>query len=1643
MVVVDFSQDWMSFVVLALMLFALTYIYRNSSKDTIKETENLGRLDQFDKRDFVIGYVPSTPAVQEIMQKVNESMKNIGLTVQEFLDEEQILQNTSGSAEVGVIFDSKFQYTIRYKANNVPNPSDLRDVGTCRDHRMPCRPSLYWKNGFLLLQASIDAAIVELTTNHSVWDNMVSTVVVQMKSATRTRKFWAMGSLVLFMCISYATLLYNMMVTISNERKELREIMRIMGLRDLAYWLSWGLLYVVYFVIIAPVMTLIVKIFVFVESSYAVILLLFLFYGISMISFTFMLCALFPTPSHTVTANFFSMLIMSILSLLPLVKALPKTLEILLCIFPPFAFSLGITESIHMENDFQGVFFSDIVGDSCHILTSYIGLLLDFILYVLLTLYFDKILADKHGLKFGPLFFLCPSYWSKGKMTTIPLDTMDRDGTRLEDHIEKVPVELSGKEAIRLNKVKKIFRNKKQMTEALRDLDLDVYEGHITALLGHSGAGKTTLLNILSGMSKASAGSVSVYNHQLSNPHDLEEMQKIIGFCPQFDVKFDFLTVRENLETFSRIKGIAPREVTSEEDTEASKLSGGQSRRLTLAIALLGNPEVLLLDEPTSGLDPFSRHQVWSTLQERKANRVTLFSTQFMDEADILADRKVVLSRGMVKCVGSSWFLKRKWGIGYHLRMQVSPSCNLDAITSLIQEHISSAKLSAQNVEDLTFTLPFDKMDSFPDLFSHLDEHVGTDIVSYGVSITTLDDVFLKLEGEEIEKGDYGVFAREQSEDESRELSLEVEDSDLLLSDSGTITVHGLALWRQQVLTVARIRFLKLKRAMINIRSIVLLLAVFIACLLYFTTTTSKRWYNWKLTPDLYFRGPRHREHKYYTSLLVHNNTGSSIEEFVNGIKAQDISVKVRNGLYDRNTTGYNGAIELSLQNQSYSFTIIGNPQIQNSLPVLMNIISNAFLKSFGSTQDIEIWNTPVYPEDSDRFTYSLFFVSLLYMALGSGIVPYFAMSSVQDYEIKARSQLRLAGLFPSAYWCGQALVDVALYWLLLFMMVAILFALNSSIVLSFTHIALLIVDILGFGAAMVLFVYVITFLLVRNKKGMCNSDHWSANFILISILPLLVEVLLRSSVMLYIFLLILLPPSNFLAFLVHLCKANHIIDFEPRTGIFTNLTIPYIQIIMLWIVLGYLEKKYGAGCLKMDPIFKFDERKYMVKKNPEELKGGDVDVLAEKQKVQRLKTTTNKEEQPAILVDSLRQEYEVKSRNVFKKNSVKHVGARNVSFFVKKGEILGLLGPNGAGKTTCIMMLAGELEPTAGEVVLCSAADISSAPLGYCPQSSPLWPKLTVSEHLESYAAVSGMKKDDVEKSIKRVSEALELKEHLNKPVEKFMLGNPTIALLDEPSSGLDPKGQQRLWRALRAAFRSKERGAILTTHYMEEAEAVCDRVAIMVSGKLRCIGSIQQLKSKFGKGYLLEMKVKDSQRVEEIHQEIRRIFPQADRQDRFSSLLCYKIPMDNVQSLSQAFSQLEEAKRVHGIEEYSFSQPTLEQVLPVHQFSIVMDGYHNMPWYGCSLELAVISCLHFSSLLLGYLGLALSSASATYITQTVYVKNTKKYIFLISLGGSAHPSKHGLLTPSGKEAAAITVCPDPQHSFLVYFLESPEHVP
>lgn len=419
--------------------------------------------------------------------------------------------------------------------------------------------------------------------------------------------------------------------------------------------------------------------------------------------------------------------------------------------------------------------------------------------------------------------------------------------------------------------------------------------------------------------------------------------------------------------------------------------------------------------------------------------------------------------------------------------------------------------------------------------------------------------------------------------------------------------------------------------------------------------------------------------------------------------------------------------------------------------------------------------------------------------------------------------------------------------------------------------------------------------------------------------------------------------------------RATFLPSLYEDSYLWKNLLIaviaPYLQCILLLFLLRWLEIHYGGRTMKNDQFCRISSKsKPKVERNPEEGLNEDEDVQMEKARVKEALTCQSCEEKPVVVVSNLRKQHKGR-REGFSLNKTRKVATKNISFCVRKGEVLGLLGPNGAGKSTIMHMLSGDTDPTAGQVLMGDYStefrqvDNPLEHVGYCPQVNPLWPRITLQEHLEIYAAIKGLKGQDVPAIIRRVVNALELKDHLNKQAKTLsaglkrklcfalsMIGNPQIVLLDEPSSGMDPKSKQRMWRAMRAAFKNRQRGAILTTHYMEEAEAVCDRVAIMVSGQLRCIGSIQHLKGKYGRSYSLEVKLREEltglQQVALLHKEILRIFPHAARQESFATLMVYKIPTEDVSSLAKSFSQLERAKQTFNFEEYNFSQSTLEQV-------------------------------------------------------------------------------------------------------------------
>uniref|UniRef100_A0A3Q2PT03 Cholesterol transporter ABCA5 n=1 Tax=Fundulus heteroclitus TaxID=8078 RepID=A0A3Q2PT03_FUNHE len=1518
-----------------------------------------------------LGYTPITNITSQIMEDVAVSI-NVQDRLEMFTSEED-LENASlyePSSYIGVVFldGSATSYRLRFPHHNLPQPSDYTvSIASCYKTPLKCRATDYWYSGFTRLQSQIDAAIIQRQTKRTVRSELdIKAVMMGLPGSVEVHKF-PHALISIYLVLAFTPFVTFLIVNVAAEKEHrLKDTMTMMGLYDTAFWLSWGLLYAALVTAMSILMAVIATYTaLFPYSDFFVIFFLIFLYGISSIFFSFMLTPLFKKPKFASTVGSMLTVVFGCMSLFTvLMQDFPQPLVWLLCLLSPSAFSIGIAQVVYLEAQGDGAVFSSLTNGPHPLYVPLLMLALDCILYLLLAVYLDQVLPGEFGIKRSMLYFLKPSYWSKHRKRYVEVSSVydaEANGAPGGDEcVEPVSPEFRGKEAIRISNIHKVYKDKENTVEALRGLTFDIYEGQITALLGHSGAGKSTLMNILCGICPPTNGSATIYGLPVAEVAEGSEMKQLVGICPQFNIIFDVLTVEEHLRIFAAIKGIPPADVDAEVTrvlkdldlekimtAQAKNLSGGQKRKLSVGIAILGDPKILLLDEPTAGMDPCSRHQVWSLLKSRQAGRVIVLSTHYMDEADILADRKAVISQGQLKCVGSSLYLKIKCGVGYHLRMSISEGCDAEKVALLMKQHVPKAKLSQQHGAELTFTLPFESMNTFPGLFSELDSQPQLGIINYGVSMTTLEDVFLRLESEaEVDQADYSVFNREQAEDDGEAASLDDTDQRLLtFSDSKSDAVSGHALWRQQFSAVAWLHMLSLRREWKAFVYTVVLFLLFVSAVLVVSLVTGNiqiHSQERQFQPS-YLLKKGQAPHRYATSLLVKNSSDSEISDFIHNLESQDIMVELMKQEDYMAAAPHSAAIEVSRSTKGFSYSVAFNSTTVHSLPMAVNILSNALLRGLNGTGQIRTWTKPFDYQIPDVTSYALVYIEAIMLGmLAAGMPAYFAMDHTRDCEIKCRSTLRISGLLPSAYWCGQAAVDIPFYYIILSLMSLILFSFHSEHLPTTSNLTAVLCTV-GFGPAMILFTYVVSFGFTRVQS---NRDFFS--FISMMVCVVSASIVQLSFV-----------TDNFdLTRTLHnaLCLLN---PLYPLMGFCSFLSLcvcvfcaqPYLQCIVLLFLLRWLEIRYGGRAMKNDQLCRISSKtKPKPERIPDEGLNEDEDVQMEKARVKEALTCQACEEKPVVVVSNLSKHYQGRKEG-FSFTKKTKVAAKNISFCVRKGEVLGLLGPNGAGKSTVMHMLSGDTDPTSGQILM---GDYSTEfrpvenPLdhvGYCPQVNPLWPRITLQEHLEIYAAIKGLKGQEVPEIIRRVSNALELREHLNKQAKSLsagikrklcfalsMIGNPQIVLLDEPSSGMDPKSKQRMWRAMRAAFRNHQRGAILTTHYMEEAEAVCDRVAIMVSGQLRCIGSIQHLKAKYGQGYSLEVKLREEltglQQVALLHKEILRIFPHAVRQESFTTLMVYKIPREDVKSLAHSFSQLETAKQTFNFEEYNFSQSTLEQV-------------------------------------------------------------------------------------------------------------------
>src|SRR6476620_1100245 len=301
--------------------------------------------------------------------------------------------------------------------------------------------------------------------------------------------------------------------------------------------------------------------------------------------------------------------------------------------------------------------------------------------------------------------------------------------------------------AIAASGLRKAYKDK----VVLDGIDLDVETGTVFSLLGPNGAGKTTTVNVLTTLIKADGGTALVAGHDVAT--ETKAVRAAIGVTGQFAAVDELLTGQENLQLMADLKrlgsGEAKRVVTDLLErfdlTEsahklASTYSGGMRRKLDLAMTLVDRPEIIFLDEPTTGLAPRSRRTMWDIIRQLVADGVTIFlTTQYLDEADRLADRIAVLDQGHLVAQGTPDELKRQVP-GSHVRLRFSDVAGLDAAARVLTG-------STRDDEDLTLRVPGDgRPKSLRALLASIDEQ-SIDVEEFSVHTPDLDDVFLALTG--------------------------------------------------------------------------------------------------------------------------------------------------------------------------------------------------------------------------------------------------------------------------------------------------------------------------------------------------------------------------------------------------------------------------------------------------------------------------------------------------------------------------------------------------------------------------------------------------------------------------------------------------------------------------------------------------------------------------------------------------------------------------------------------------------------------------------------------------------------------------------------------------------------------------------
>ncbi|XP_050766354.1 phospholipid-transporting ATPase ABCA7 [Gymnogyps californianus] len=801
------------------------------------------------------------------------------------------------------------RYKIRMDIDDVTRTNKIKDrfwdPGPAAD---PFSDLRYVWGGFVYVQDLVEQAVVRVQTGAAP---RTGVYVQQMPYPCYVDDVFLRvlnRSLPLFMTLAWIYSVAMIIKGVVHEKEtRLKETMKTMGLSSGILWLSWFLSSFIPFLLSSALLVLILKLGNILPYSDPAVIFLFLgTFSVATISQCFLISTFFPRANLASACGgiiYFSLYLPYVLCV-AWRDHITFPLRVLVSLLSPVAFGFGCEYFSLYEEQGVGIQWhnlgaSPVPEDPYNFATAMGLLLLDAGLYSLATWYLEGVFPGQYGIPKPWNFPFLKSYWlgepSSAGHPLYPSSPLAAPQVL----VEEPPARLQPGVSIR--NLVKMYRNSSRA--AVNGLSLDFYEGQITSFLGHNGAGKTTTMSILTGLLPPTSGTAYILGWDIRS--DIDSIRKTMGTCPQHNVLFDILTVEEHVWFYGRLKGLSEERVKAEmeqliQDTglphkrreQTRNLSGGMQRKLSVAIAFVGGSRVVILDEPTAGIDPYSRRSIWELLLKYRKGRTIILSTHYMDEAELLGDRTAIISQGRLCCCGSPLFLKSKLGTGYHLtlvkREQVgtgsstgtvpgttkkdgsdsehgsdtglgserdseASAVDVAQLSALIQKLVPGSRLVEDIGHEVLFVLPYSgaKDGAFGDLFHELDARLGElGISSYGISDTTLEEIFLKVAQDTGVDADTagtrrGAAPGEGGDAEAADGELaqgarraeEPQETDLLRGAAGQACrrVRGWALTRQQLRALFIKRMLHARRSTRGFFAQIVLPAVFVCIALLFS----------------------------------------------------------------------------------------------------------------------------------------------------------------------------------------------------------------------------------------------------------------------------------------------------------------------------------------------------------------------------------------------------------------------------------------------------------------------------------------------------------------------------------------------------------------------------------------------------------------------------------------------------------------------------------------------------------------------------------------------------------------------------------------------------------------------------------------